>query len=76
VGSPMLERQLLPYLLRLSKDGVPNVRFNVAKALGRLLPKLERATILGSVRPTLEAMSHDADQDVRFYASKSLALLT
>jgi serine/threonine-protein phosphatase 2A regulatory subunit A len=74
VGSPMLERQLLPYLLRLSKDGVPNVRFNVAKALGRLVPKVERATIVSMIRPCLDVLVRDTDQDVRYYANKALAL--
>lgn len=69
-----MERQLLPFLLRLSRDPVPNVRFNVAKAFERLGPRLERSVLVTQVRPCLEALSRDTDADVRFYAGKALAL--
>ena len=74
VGSPTMERQLLPFLLRLAKDPVPNVRFNVAKAFERLLPCLERGVLVSQVRPCLEALSRDSDTDVRYYSGKTLAL--
>lgn len=76
VGSPTMERQLLPFLLRLARDPVPNVRFNVAKAFERLAPGLERSVLATQVRPSLETLSRDTDADVRYYAGKALALST
>jgi serine/threonine-protein phosphatase 2A regulatory subunit A len=65
-------------LLELSKDPIPNIRFNVAKSLEVLA-----ATFGGSVEgrqfiqewilPTLERQKNDpADADVRYFANRAL----
>ncbi|XP_018090486.1 serine/threonine-protein phosphatase 4 regulatory subunit 1 isoform X2 [Xenopus laevis] len=65
---------LLPSLLSLASDPVPNVRVLLAKALKQTL--LERAyfTSLGNphldaVEKTVQAMQLDKDQDVRFFSA-------
>nr|XP_033819600.1 serine/threonine-protein phosphatase 4 regulatory subunit 1-like isoform X2 [Geotrypetes seraphini] len=65
---------LLPSLLSLATDPVPNVRVLLAKALRRTL--LERAYFVNVGNPhvevveeTLLALQSDRDQDVRFFAS-------
>jgi serine/threonine-protein phosphatase 2A regulatory subunit A len=57
---------------------VPNVRFNVAKALDRLVRSkaVEPAALASSVRPTLSALAADSDADVRYYATRALSALS
>lgn len=63
-------------LLSFEHDRVPNLRFNLAKALERLAPRLDAATLTTVVRPKLQAlMVADDDADVRFYASRALAAM-
>jgi len=59
---------LLPLILSLATDNVPNVRFGVAKALERL--KIEDAA--GSTRACLTALLKDKDYDVVYFAKKAL----
>jgi serine/threonine-protein phosphatase 2A regulatory subunit A len=51
---------------------VPNVKFNVAKMLEKVVPLLERSVINQSVKPTLSDLCEDGDMDVRFYARQAL----
>ena len=52
---------------------VPNIRFNVAKMLERLVPLLEAQVMDQTVRPVLQELKEDPDTDVRFYAGQALA---
>ncbi|KAI0078883.1 ARM repeat-containing protein [Panus rudis PR-1116 ss-1] len=67
---------LLDILLQLGQDPIPNIRFNVAKALEVL------ATTFGStpdgkqlirqrIIPLLDQQKNDPDADVRYFASKA-----
>ena len=38
----MATKDLLPIALKLSKDGVPNVRFNAARTLHKLITKVDK----------------------------------
>lgn len=51
---------------------VPNVKFNVAKMLERIVPLLERPVVELSVKPALSELCEDGDMDVRFYARQAL----
>ncbi len=51
---------------------VPNVKFNVAKILEKVVPLLERPVVEQSVKPVLSELCEDADMDVRFYARQAL----
>jgi serine/threonine-protein phosphatase 2A regulatory subunit A len=62
---------LLPLILSLASDNVPNVRFGVAKALERL--KIEDPT--GSARACLSALAKDKDGDVVFFAKRALRVV-
>lgn len=65
---------MLPTILSFTRDPVANLRFNVAKSLERLAPRLEPAIVAGVVRPALVALAADADADVRFYAARALSV--
>ena len=62
--------RVLPAVLALAGDSVPNVRFNAAKALGALRACVEPSVAAARVKPAIAKLREDADQDVRFYASK------
>ncbi len=38
-------KEFLPALIRLAKDPVPNVRFNAARAIQKLMPKLDKGYV-------------------------------
>lgn len=68
---------LLPTVISLSDDPIPNIRFNVAKSLETLRPILDRDPSLKeaidtTVKPALEKLSKDKDQDVQFFAARAL----
>lgn len=64
-------------LLELSKDPIPNIRFNVAKALEVMANAFGnssegRAFIHDWIAPTLERQKNDQDADVRYFANRAL----
>ncbi len=72
VGPALTTSRLLPAIASLSRDTVPNVRFNVAKALERLAGRVEPAAAAGALRATLSALAGDRDADVRYFATRAL----
>lgn len=68
----MADPCLLTLALPTACEQVPNVKFNVAKMLERVVPLLERSVVDSSVRPCLLELAEDGDMDVRFYARQAL----
>lgn len=52
---------------------VPNIRFNVAKMLQRLLSLVEPHVIEQTIKPCLQQLTEDSDVDVNYYAKVALA---
>ncbi len=50
---------------------MPNVKFNVAKILQRIIPLFDRAVIERTIKPCLAELRDDSDMDVRFYAQQA-----
>lgn len=73
VPADVMQARVVPAILRMSADAVPNVRFNVAKSLQRLAPRMDASFVGGHVRPVLTTLTEDADEDVRYFAAKALA---
>ena len=68
---------ILPSLLNMVQDPIPNIRFNVAKAFEVLIQELKSSsvgiqTVQEQIVPALQALSDDPDADVRYYAQKAL----
>eukprot|EP00981_Chlorochromonas_danica_P006292 scaffold1355_cov154-Ochromonas_danica.AAC.10 len=61
---------LIALVLELAADPVANVRLTTAKILGQLLTRGDR----GDIKSMLLKLSKDSDRDVRFYASKAIAM--
>lgn len=70
--------QILPFVSHLADDGVPNIRFNVAKSYAIIVASLIKGgpqyadTINGTVLPSLKKLTQDEDFDVQFFAKQSL----
>ena len=69
-----VEASLVPAVLILAKDPVANVRFNVAKTLGRVGPKLSSSSA-GKIKETLLSLSKDPDSDCKYYAAQALSAM-
>ncbi|KAI0655077.1 ARM repeat-containing protein [Cubamyces menziesii] len=68
---------ILEMLLQLAGDPIPNIRFNVAKALETIATSFGdtpqgRQLVQQKIVPVLEALKNDQDADVRFFASRAL----
>jgi len=62
--------------LELAKDPIPNIRFNVSKALEVMATSFAdvadgRMFIHDWILPTLERQKNDPDADVRYFASRA-----
>ncbi|KAF7255632.1 hypothetical protein EG68_06745 [Paragonimus skrjabini miyazakii] len=73
--SELLHKHLLPTIIQLGRDPVPNVRFKVCQILGKLGHLLDSNTIQTFVKPSLESLGADADPDVMYFAKESSELL-
>lgn len=73
---PTIKNSILSVVLSLSNDKIPNIRFNVAKALEILSIRLGtlgsegQLLIEQGIMGVLERLSEDGDADVRFFAGK------
>jgi len=72
LGTELTTKLMLPTIITLGSDGVPNVRFNVAKTLHKLVPQVDSASIDSQVKPLLVKLRADSDCDVQFYAAEAL----
>ena len=64
--------ELLPMILDMATDTVPNIRFNVAKGLEMMAPVVGQAAVDSQIRPVLAMLMEDEDRDVRYYAKKTM----
>jgi len=72
VGADVTISIMLPLVLRMIKDHVPNIRFNAAKTLHGLVPLLDTTVVQGQIKPALSQLYEDTDRDVKYYASLAL----
>lgn len=73
--SSVVISEVLPLMLELALDDVPNIRFNVAKALETVGFACGEDVYNAKVRPVLEVLMEDQDQDVRYFAEKASKFL-
>eukprot|EP00656_Telonema_subtile_P019228 TRINITY_DN204_c0_g1_i1.p1 TRINITY_DN204_c0_g1~~TRINITY_DN204_c0_g1_i1.p1 ORF type:complete len:599 (+),score=184.35 TRINITY_DN204_c0_g1_i1:202-1998(+) len=64
--------RLLDMVAGMATDPVPNVRFNVSKALVKMIPSIDPPSLGSKVKPMLQTMCEDPDQDVKYYAYQAL----
>ena len=69
------QSEVLPILLEMAFDTVPNVRFNVAKGLGVVGPHYISSVYESQISRILTLLVEDSDRDVRYFASQTSASL-
>lgn len=72
----VVRSSVLAVVIALVSDRIPNIRFNVAKALEVLAVSLGQQSggkelVVEGILPSLEKLRGDADPDVRFFAEKA-----
>jgi len=71
----VLVNSMLPLVIRMADDPVPNIRFNVAKTVAVLIPLIDSNLVQQKVKPILNKLfNEDADRDVKFFAGQALQL--
>lgn len=73
----VIQDPVLPTLLSLVADPIPNIRFNVAKSLETLATTFGktpegRALAKEKIIPALRSLLNDPDADVRYFANRAL----
>lgn len=63
---------LIPVLCSLFTDKIANIRFNVCKTLGKMMPAIDSGIYGAQVKDVLDRMTKDGDVDVRYYAQKAI----
>lgn len=75
VGSSFMDVHLIPMVVKMASDPVPNVRFNVAKSI-KLMHKTcmngSPSALEEHLLPCLWRLVADEDPDVKFYATRTL----
>eukprot|EP00036_Acanthoecidae_sp_10tr_P010505 CAMPEP_0182924770 /NCGR_PEP_ID=MMETSP0105_2-20130417/7310_1 /TAXON_ID=81532 ORGANISM="Acanthoeca-like sp., Strain 10tr" /NCGR_SAMPLE_ID=MMETSP0105_2 /ASSEMBLY_ACC=CAM_ASM_000205 /LENGTH=586 /DNA_ID=CAMNT_0025062575 /DNA_START=40 /DNA_END=1800 /DNA_ORIENTATION=+ len=66
-------RAVLPIVMMLCKDPIPNVRFNASKTLEAIAPFVDKAVAAKDIKPQLETMIGDADGDVQYFSQSALS---
>jgi serine/threonine-protein phosphatase 2A regulatory subunit A len=72
----VIRSSVLATIIALASDRIPNIRFNVAKALEVLAASLAgqaggKELVAEGILPSLEKLRADTDADVRFFAEKA-----
>lgn len=75
MDAELLRRELLPLVLTMAGDPVPNIRFTVSKTLPIIASHLNPGVVEGEIRPALAALADDGDRDVRYFTRKAITLL-
>ena len=73
VGNDVIVSTVLPVVTDMSRDGVANVRFNVAKTLEILMASVtDKSVVSSQIVPVLSQLNEDQDRDVKYFAHKAL----
>jgi len=73
VGAQVLQETVLPLVLGLAHDPVPNVRFNVSRTLRVIIQNIDQKVGEARIRPVLLELQRDNDSDVQFFTQQALA---
>lgn len=75
----VIRDSVLPAMLQLAADPIPNIKFNVAKCLEKLASSLAASgspegheVAQRTIVPALENLRNDKDADVRYFSTRAL----
>lgn len=71
-----IAKDVVPMLIRATKDPVPNVRFSACRTIMWMIENrnLGQSPIQSSIKPALQELEQDSDLDVQIYAQRALQL--
>jgi hypothetical protein len=77
LSTDITEKKFVPILEELAGDKVPNVRLNVARALGKSPTSFKGSDsviklLIFKAKEILKTLSKDKDFDVSYYAKKAI----
>lgn len=72
-GAEVIEKTLIPLVLQACTDDVPNVRLMAAKTISGIIPSAD-ATSMAKLKPALEKLTKDTDDDAAFFSTAALNL--
>ena len=73
LSEEILVERLLPIVMRMGKDSVPNIRFNVCKSLAKMCAMCKgNMKAVGDIEGVMKGMLEDEDRDVRHFAKVGL----
>jgi serine/threonine-protein phosphatase 2A regulatory subunit A len=76
VGPQVIAETMLPLVLRMASDPVPNIRFNVAKTLQTMAQIVGPEIAEARIRSVLNKLAEDTDHDVKYFANQALLSLS
>lgn len=72
IDPDVLNKDLIPVIIGLKDDVVPNIKFNVAKILDELSGVLSRENIFIGKSALASMRDNNADEDVKYFSEKTL----
>jgi len=67
-----LAHNLVPIVIELSSDRIPNIRLNVAKTLQTIIPLVDSSVVESKIKPALSKLLDDKDKDVKYFSSAAI----
>ena len=68
----VLNKDIIPVIISLKEDTVPNIKFNIAKILDELSTTLSKENIFIGRNALTTMRDNDLDEDVKYFAAKAL----
>lgn len=72
IDSDILNKDLIPVIIGLKDDSVPNIKFNMARILNDLSESLSRENLFIGKSALTALKDNDTDEDVVYFSSKAL----
>lgn len=75
LGHKLNEQHVVPIVIQLCSDPIPNIRFNSAKTLELIVNFVDPNVVTERINPCLTFMVNDPDRDVQFFSKRALSKL-
>lgn len=72
IDADILNKDLIPVIIGLKDDMVPNIKFNIAKILDELSDILSRENVFIGKSALQSLKDNDEDEDVKYFSDKTL----
>ena len=74
IDQDILNKDLIPVIIGLKDDSVPNIKFNIAKILEELSETLSKENVFMGKSALNHLKENDSDEDVKYFANKTLSI--